>query len=94
MGTSYSESKFQNDVGYELRAAGLDLEEEVLLGSGYRIDALLKFSDGRKAAVEVDGPSHFIERRPTGSIILKHRQVARLDHIELCLCLIGSGTTR
>ncbi|EJK61975.1 hypothetical protein THAOC_17440 [Thalassiosira oceanica] len=79
----YSESKLQNDVVGELKAAGLDLEEEVLLGSGYRIDALVKFSDGRIVAVEVDGPSHFIDRRPTGSTILKHRQVARLDRIEV-----------
>ena len=34
-------------------------------------------------AVEVDGPTHFIHRRPTGSTILKHRQVARLDRIEV-----------
>ncbi|EJK67299.1 hypothetical protein THAOC_11691, partial [Thalassiosira oceanica] len=80
---SFSESKLQNDVVYELRAAGLDLDEEVLLGSGYRVDALVKFSNGRKVAVEVDGPSHFIDRRPTGSSTLKHRQVARLDRIEV-----------
>ena len=43
----------------------------------------MKFSDGRIVAVEVDGPSHFIDRRPTGSTILKHRQVARLDRIEV-----------
>ncbi|EJK65038.1 hypothetical protein THAOC_14163, partial [Thalassiosira oceanica] len=79
----YSESKLQNDVAGELRAAGLDLDEEVLLGSGYRIDALVKVGDGRKVAVEVDGPSHFIDRRPTGSTILKHRQVLRLDRIEV-----------
>ncbi|EJK57903.1 hypothetical protein THAOC_22012 [Thalassiosira oceanica] len=80
---SYSESKLQNDVVDELKATGLDLEEEVLLASGYRIDALVKFNDGRKVAVEVDGPSHFIDRRPVGSTILKHRQVARLDRIEV-----------
>ncbi|EJK51101.1 hypothetical protein THAOC_29762, partial [Thalassiosira oceanica] len=79
----YSESKLQNDVVGELKAAGLDLDEEVLLESGYRIDALVKISDGRKVAVEVDGPSHFIDRRPTGSTTLKHRQVERLDHIEV-----------
>ncbi|EJK54479.1 hypothetical protein THAOC_25889, partial [Thalassiosira oceanica] len=80
---SYSESKLQHDVVGELRAAGMDLGEEVLLGSGYRIDALVKFSDGRNVAVEVDGPSHFIDRRPTGSTTLKHRQVARVDRIEV-----------
>ncbi|EJK75706.1 hypothetical protein THAOC_02564 [Thalassiosira oceanica] len=79
----HQESKLQDDVVGELRAAGLDLEEEFLLGSGYRIDALVTFSDGRKVAVEVDGPSHFIDRRPTGSAVLKHRQVVRLDRIEV-----------
>ncbi|EJK50024.1 hypothetical protein THAOC_31047, partial [Thalassiosira oceanica] len=79
----FSESKLQNDVVDELKATGLVLDEEVLLGSGYRIDALVKIGDGGKVAVEVDGPSHFIDRRPTGSTILKHRQVARLDRIEV-----------
>ena len=81
--SSYSESKLQNDVVGELKATGFDLNEEVLLGSGYRIDALVKVGDGRRVAVEVDGPSHFIQRRPTGSTTLKHRQVARLDRIEV-----------
>ncbi|EJK77145.1 hypothetical protein THAOC_01042 [Thalassiosira oceanica] len=79
----FSESKLQNDVVGELKAAGLDLEEEVLLGSGYRIDALVKFGNGRKVAVEVDGPFHFIDRRPAGRTTLKQRQVARLDRIEV-----------
>ncbi|EJK66728.1 hypothetical protein THAOC_12320 [Thalassiosira oceanica] len=79
----YSESKLQNDVVGELKAAGLDLDEEVLLGSGYRIDALVKIGDERKVAVEVDGPSHFMQRQPAGSTTLKHRQVARLDRIEV-----------
>ncbi|EJK43767.1 hypothetical protein THAOC_37756, partial [Thalassiosira oceanica] len=70
----FSESKLQNNVVDELRIAGLDLGEEVLLGSGYRIDALVKVGDERKVAVEVDGPSHFIQRRPAGSTTLKHRQ--------------------
>ena len=67
----------------ELKAAGLDLEEEVLLGSGYRIDALVKVGDGRRVAVEVDGPTHFIQRLPTGSTTLKRRQVKELDGIEV-----------
>ncbi|EJK59823.1 hypothetical protein THAOC_19906 [Thalassiosira oceanica] len=79
----YSESKLQNDVVNELRATGLDLDEEVLLGSGYRIDALVKVGNGGRVAVEVDGPSHFIQRWPVGSTTLKHRQVARLDCIEV-----------
>ena len=80
---SYFESNLQDDVVEELTAAGLDLEEEVLLGSGYRIDAVVKVGDGRRVAVEVDGPSHFIQRLPTGSTTLKHRQVEGLDGIEV-----------
>ena len=81
--TSHSESKLQNDVVRELKAAGFDLDEEVLLGSGYRIDALVKVGDGRRVAVEVDGPTHFIQRLPTGSTTLKHRQVTTVDCIEV-----------
>ena len=55
------------------------LDEEVLLGSCYRIDALVKVGDGRKVAVEVDGPSHFIQRRPTGSTTLKLSNPILLD---------------
>ena len=80
---SASESKLQNDVVGELKAAGFDVDEEVLLGSGYRIDALVKVGDGRKVAVEVDGPTHFVQRRQTGSTTLKHRQVARLHCIDV-----------
>ncbi|EJK51452.1 hypothetical protein THAOC_29372 [Thalassiosira oceanica] len=80
---SYSESKLQNDVVDELKAAGLDLDEKVLLGSGYRVDALVKVDDGKSVAIEVDGPFHFIQRRPMGSTTLKHRQVGKLDRIEV-----------
>ena len=81
--TSYSKSILQNDVVRELEAAGFDLAVEVLLGSGYRIDALVEVADGRKVAVEVDGPTHSIQRLPTGSTALKHRQVEGLDGIEV-----------
>ena len=59
---------------------GLELEEEVLTKSGYRIDALVEVN-GKKIGVEVDGPTHFIGRNPSGSTILKHRQVSNLDGI-------------
>ena len=61
---------------------GLELEEEVLTKSGYRLDALVE-ADGKKVAIEVDGPSHFLGRNPTGSTILKHRQVTNLDGIPI-----------
>ncbi|EJK52533.1 hypothetical protein THAOC_28177, partial [Thalassiosira oceanica] len=73
----YSESKLQNDVVDELKAVGLDLEEEVLLGSGYRIDALVKIGDGRRVAVEVDGP-----RRNVGPFELLRDVVGHVEHVK------------
>ncbi len=37
----------------------------------------------KKIGIEVDGPSHFVGRKPTESTLLKHRQVNTLDEIEL-----------
>ena len=48
--------------------------------SGYRLDALVEV-DGKKVAIEVDGPWHFLGKKPTGNTILKHRQVTTLDGI-------------
>jgi len=73
-------SKLQDDVISHLSSIGLELEEEVLTKSGYRIDALVKVI-GKEVGVEVDGPSHFLGRNPTGSTILKRRQVTNLDSI-------------
>jgi len=75
-------SKFQDDVVSILSSMGLQPQEEVVLKSGYRIDAVVEV-DGKLIAVEVDGPSHFIGRELTGSTILKHRQVAALDGIKV-----------
>jgi len=74
----FSPSKFQDDVVSILSSMDLNLQEEVLLKSGYRIDAVVEVN-GKQIAVEVDGPFHFIGRERTGSTILKHRQVAALD---------------
>eukprot|EP00984_Skeletonema_dohrnii_P019134 scaffold9083_cov74-Skeletonema_dohrnii-CCMP3373.AAC.2 len=73
-------SKLQDDIVGQLLHIGLEPKEEVLMGSGYRIDALVE-----AIGVEVDGPSHFIGRSksPTGSTILKRRQVPSIDRIEL-----------
>ena len=73
-----SPSKFQDNVVSILSSIGLQPQEEVLLKSGYRIDAVVEVG-GKQIAVEVDGPSHFIGRELTGSTILKHRQVAAID---------------
>ncbi|KAK1733169.1 RAP domain-containing protein [Skeletonema marinoi] len=77
-------SKLQEDVVAQLSHIGLEPKEEVLMGSGYRIDALVEVN-GKTFGIEVDGPSHFIGRSkpPTGSTILKRRQVPLIDNIEL-----------
>ena len=73
-------SKLQDDVISQLSSMALELEEEVLTKSGYRLDALFEVN-GKKIGVEVDGPTHFIGRNPNGSTILKHRQITNLDNI-------------
>ena len=75
-------SRFQDEVISELTSIGLSPEEEVLTKSGYRLDAIVEIH-GKKIGIEVDGPSHFIGRKPTGNTILKHRQVHTLDTIPL-----------
>ena len=77
-------SKFQNDVVAQLSHIGLDPTEEVLMNSGYRIDALVEVS-GKTIGVEVDGPFHFIGKGkcPLARTILKRRQVPLIDGIEL-----------
>ena len=77
-------SKLQEDVVAQLVSIDLDPKEEVLMNSGYSIDAVVEVS-GKTIGVEVDGPSHFIGkgRSPTGSTILKRRQVPAIDGIEL-----------
>mmetsp|Transcript_20401 Transcript_20401/g.30328 ORF Transcript_20401/g.30328 Transcript_20401/m.30328 type:complete len:144 (+) Transcript_20401:312-743(+) len=76
--------KVTRRCGGALLHIGLDPKEEVLMGSGYRIDAIVEVNE-KTIAVEVDGPSHFIGRSksPTGSTILKRRQVPPIDGIEL-----------
>jgi len=80
----FSPSNLQDDVVSILSSMGLQPREEVLLKSGYRIDAVVEVN-GEQIAVEVDGPFHFIGRSGelTGSTILKHRQVAALDEIQV-----------
>lgn len=59
------------------------MDEEVILErTGYSVDALVEI-DGEDIAVEVDGPSHFIGRRPTGSTMLKRSQIKNLEDVAL-----------
>eukprot|EP00956_Cyclotella_meneghiniana_P027156 scaffold60399_cov70-Cyclotella_meneghiniana.AAC.2 len=75
-------SSLQNDVVSELTSIGLNPIEEYLTKSGYSIDALVEIN-GKKVGVEVDGPSHFMGRRPNGRTLLKRRQVETIDQISL-----------
>ena len=71
-------SQLQSDVVQEIRSRGATVEEEHRCeASGYSIDALATLKDGRRVAVEVDGPSHFLgsSHQPTGATLLKHRQL-------------------
>ena len=76
------DSALQRDVVSQLDAMGLKPVEEFLTNSGYSIDALIEIN-GKEIGIEVDGPSHFIGRRPNGSTALKHRQVGAIDKIPL-----------
>ena len=71
-------SRLQSDVVREIRSRGVQVKEEHRCkASGYTIDALMTLEDGKRVAVEVDGPSHFVgrSRQPTGATQLKHRQL-------------------
>ena len=71
-------SQLQTDVAEEIRSRVAHVEEEHRCeASGYSIDVLVTLNDGKRIAVEVDGPSHFIGRslQPTGATLLKHRQL-------------------
>ena len=77
-------SKRQDDVVAQLSYIGLDPKEEVIMESGYRIDALVEVN-GKQVCIEVDGLSHLIgkNRSPLGITILKRWQVPLIDGIEL-----------
>ena len=71
-------SKLQSDVAQEIRSRVSHVEEEHRCeASGYIIDVLVTLNDGKRIAVEVDGPSHFIGRsqQPTGATLIKHRHL-------------------
>ena len=71
-------STLQDDVISQLSSMGLELEEEVLIKSGYRLDALVEVN-GKEVGVEVDGPFPFHWSKPKWKYNLKHRQVTTLD---------------
>ncbi|KAL3785766.1 hypothetical protein ACHAWO_009725 [Cyclotella atomus] len=75
-------SRFQKDVVHELKSIGLNPVEEYRAPSGYSIDALVE-TDSRRIGIEVDGPAHFNNRKPTATTMLKRRQISAIDKIPL-----------
>ena len=67
-------SLLQRDVVASLLALELAPQEEVRTPQGYSLDAVV-LHGGREVAIEVDGPSHFCGRTPTGATALKRRQL-------------------
>ena len=65
-----------------LRALGLAPREELRTPQGYSLDAVVTHG-GREVAVEVDGPSHFVGRTPTGATALKRRQLRAVGWVLL-----------
>mmetsp|Transcript_32562 Transcript_32562/g.71432 ORF Transcript_32562/g.71432 Transcript_32562/m.71432 type:complete len:154 (-) Transcript_32562:432-893(-) len=65
-----------------LEALGFETRLEERTREGYSIDLMVLTRDGRSIAVEVDGPSHFLEesRTPTGATQLKRRQLRSFGH--------------
>jgi hypothetical protein len=82
-GTKPAQSATQQEVSKTLRQLGLSVEDEARCPkSGYSIDMLVHVHDSSLGwAVEVDGPSHFLESgAPTGATLLKRRYLLLLGH--------------
>jgi hypothetical protein len=75
-------SALQKDVVSELDYMGFSPIEEYTTTSGYKLDALIKMR-GKKISIEVDGPSHFINKQPNGRTAMKRRQVTSIDMISV-----------
>jgi hypothetical protein len=70
-------SKLQRQVGSTLSGLGLNPQEEVWTEEGYSLDYVVE-RRGQQVAIEVDGPWHFVGRKPNGSTLLKRRQLRHL----------------
>jgi hypothetical protein len=82
VGDDTTVSRFQKDVVRELRSIDLEPVEEFITSSGYSIDALVEVN-GKSIGIEVDGPSHFINKMPSAKTMLKRRQITAIDKIPL-----------
>jgi hypothetical protein len=71
-------SGLQDDVVDVLTYICLKTQEEMLMPSGYRLDAYVMVN-GVNVGVKVGGPSHFTGYLPNGHTILKRHQVPNID---------------
>jgi len=71
-------SRLQSQVADTLASLGLLVQQELLLEEGYSVDLVVDCGGGQLIAVEVDGPTHFLGREPTGTTLLKRRQLQHL----------------
>jgi len=68
-------SRLQKDVAEALASLGMSVQEEKVLEGGYSLDLVVDCGGEVLIAIEVDGPSHFVGREPTGATLLKRRQL-------------------
>ena len=68
-------SRLQRDVAKALASLGAAVQEEKVLAEGYSLDLVVDCGGEELIAIEVDGPSHFVGREPTGATLLKRRQL-------------------
>jgi hypothetical protein len=61
-------------VGNTLSSLGLSPQEEVRTEEGYSLNFVVEWQ-GQRVAIEVDGPYHFVGRKPSGATLLKRRQL-------------------
>jgi len=73
--TEAQPSRLQRDVAKALSSLGSAVQGERVLEEGYSLDLVVECSGEELIAVEVDGPSHFVGRVPTGATLLKRRQL-------------------
>ena len=60
----------------------IKVKERQRTPSGYSVDIVVQVN-GKQIGIEVDGPSHFIGRLPTGNALLKGRHITTVDKMKL-----------
>jgi len=65
-------------VAETLALLGLSVRGDVVIDEGYSLDLLVDCGGEQPVAIEIDGPSHFVGREPTGATLLKRRQLQHL----------------